>query len=394
MINSKIANTVITRFVLTVLIIFTLFCSCKNNIESTPLLIKKISIEARVARAKKVYRMMDNSAGFHDGLAYFQESESKNWGFIDKEGKVAIEPIFSEVDQFSCGIALVRIGERESYIDTAGKFIDLPNFSLGDRCNDNIVMVSIDSAGVSYKRFVKKNGEWLNNSFYAESWGFSEGLANVKVNGKWGYINTLGEIQIPCKYHMAREFKNGLASVTTDSELWGCIDSKGSIVIPMYFDNFIDFNNDRGRIVVGWGYQSVERNFGPVKSTAREWKPGRYGFINKKGEIVIPPILEAPDPLVNLSFHDGLAIVVVGRFPFSRLTYMDVQGNRWKSSFKYAERFSEGLAVAGKNINNLGFINTSGNYLIKPSYKEAIQFSEGSAIVQDESGWYILKRFE
>ena len=68
---------------------------------------------------------------------------------------------------------------------------------------------------------------------------FSEGLAAVMKDGKWGYINTKGEEVIPCRYSMCEVFHEGLAAVQKYSEEgyldaeWGYIDTKGKEVIPL-----------------------------------------------------------------------------------------------------------------------------------------------------------------
>ncbi|MGN1002911.1 MAG: WG repeat-containing protein [Oscillospiraceae bacterium] len=48
---------------------------------------------------------------------------------------------------------------------------------------------------------------------YEEAGQFSDGLAAVKMNGKWGYINTQGEVVIPFQYEMAFMFSEGKAVV-------------------------------------------------------------------------------------------------------------------------------------------------------------------------------------
>ena len=58
---------------------------------------------------------------------------------------------------------------------------------------------------------------WSNN--------FSEGLANVKINGKWGYINTKGEEVIPCQYDAANPFSEGVAVVIIGKK-WKYIDKE------------------------------------------------------------------------------------------------------------------------------------------------------------------------
>ena len=41
--------------------------------------------------------------------------------------------------------------------------------------------------------------DWVNNFF--------EGLASVKLNGKWGFIDKTGREAIPCKYDNVCSFR-------------------------------------------------------------------------------------------------------------------------------------------------------------------------------------------
>lgn len=68
---------------------------------------------------------------------------------------------------------------------------------------------------------------------YEEIGVFSEGLAAVKKGGKWGYINTKGEIVIPITIdtpYGAGRFSEGLAYVVEDVHSFSLIDTKGKIV--------------------------------------------------------------------------------------------------------------------------------------------------------------------
>ncbi len=51
---------------------------------------------------------------------------------------------------------------------------------------------------------------------YAEAQPFSEGLAAVKVNGKWGFIDAAGAMVIEPAYVEAASFTNGYCAVTSD----------------------------------------------------------------------------------------------------------------------------------------------------------------------------------
>jgi hypothetical protein len=45
------------------------------------------------------------------------------WGFIDKSGKIVINPQFDEAMAFADGLARVKVGHKTGYINTAGKYI-------------------------------------------------------------------------------------------------------------------------------------------------------------------------------------------------------------------------------------------------------------------------------
>ena len=70
-----------------------------------------------------------------------------------------------------------------------------------------------------------------------------DGLIAVCVNGKWGFVDTNGEMKIEPKYKDARSFSNGLAAVF-DGTNWGFINKKGELAIEYqfpdvgYFDNY------------------------------------------------------------------------------------------------------------------------------------------------------------
>ncbi len=57
---------------------------------------------------------------------------------------------------------------------------------------------------------------WRNN--FDEVWSFREGLAVVKKNNKWGYVDNTGTIKIPLVYDKAHGFINGVAWVVQNGK--------------------------------------------------------------------------------------------------------------------------------------------------------------------------------
>ena len=139
-----------------------------------------------------------------------------------------------------------------------------------------------------YISYINNKREELIPLKYDYIGNFHEGLAKVKLNGKWGYINNKGEEVISPKYDYAGDFHEGLAAVRLNGE-WRYINNRGEEVISPKYNYVGDFHE---------GLAVVELN-------------GKYGYINNKGEEVIS--LKYDDAG---DFHEGLAPVLYKRKEF------------------------------------------------------------------------------
>lgn len=68
---------------------------------------------------------------FSEGLAAVQIQDengfTKKWGFIDKSGKMVIEPMFEDAASFKNGLAYVKINAaKQGYINRSGQFVWQP----------------------------------------------------------------------------------------------------------------------------------------------------------------------------------------------------------------------------------------------------------------------------
>ena len=77
---------------------------------------------------------------------------------------------------------------------------------------------------------------------------FSEGLAAIKLNRRWGFIDETDKEFIPIMYKNVRSFKKGLAAISLNG-WWGYIDISGMVVIPIVHEFVPDAKPDVVRVL-------------------------------------------------------------------------------------------------------------------------------------------------
>jgi len=119
----------------------------------------------------------------------------------------------------------------------------------------------------------------IENDYY-------NGLALVKKDGKWGYIDKNRHVKIPLIYDSANNFTDKIAKVKKNN-LWGYINTSGKEIVPV--DYYFCGEISNGIIAVGKG--------------------GKYGFIDRNGNKVCELIYDRVEPFSN----EGTAKVVIDR---------------------------------------------------------------------------------
>ena len=224
---------------------------------------------------------------FDEGLAPVKVGEK--WGFVDKTGNQVIPCVYSDVGEFENGMAPVRKGKKWGYIDR----------------NGNLVVSCIYDHAENYK---------------------ANGLACISINKKMGCIDRTGRVAIPLIYDCIANHETIL--VAELEEKWGFIDLEGNpvedfsvykVLARKYDQVFI--NNGEVRTFSF----ALDGKYGLATNDGNELIPPRYdwlgnsfvedmlavgirgkgvGFVNKQGEeIVAPQYEEASD------FHEGRAAV-------------------------------------------------------------------------------------
>lgn len=290
--------------------------------------------------------------------------------------RMAIEPQFADVAvDFSEGIAgvFMKYGQGVTNIDTSGNSI--------------------------------------SPETYPNVRPFSNGLAAVEKDQKWGYINKEGKVVIPFEYVLANDFSDGLGLVNID--VFGddqyyrraYIDSKGRALgaqIKGVANNFSEGyaaiqGKDNTWTIINKKYVATSSRllFDEIgefhEGLARVKQGNNYGFIDTLGKVVIPI-----QPLAfGLRFYEGYCLVMID----GKYGYMDKFGKIvLPCKYTYAENFSCGRAVVSESTKRsegsgaidggFGVIDHDGNYVVKPDKFEFIvgPFSDGFAIVGSDEG--------
>lgn len=111
---------------------------------------------------------------------------------------------------------------------------------------------------------------------YDELYPFSEGLAAVKKDGKFGYIDTKGNLVIPCQFGYASDFIEGTAVVVKDDGMPYCIlNSDGRVIETKYIFK------DNSRYIESDGSLSQSSETHILNGEVREYV-GFYTLTEKK----------------------------------------------------------------------------------------------------------------
>lgn len=240
--------------------------------------------------------------GFKEGLARVQIKGK--YGFIDKTGKIIVNPIYEDAQDFKEGLAAV---------------------AKKDEKKDEVLWGYIDKTGavkINFQ-FVKDKDKW-----FCEPGSFRDGLAFTSIDGKqWGCIDKDGKYQINPQFEgdfgNSYEFINGVSLVSQGGS-YGYIDKKGKYIINPQFKK--------------------ARRFSANNFAAVQHSDGKWGFINKEGKYEINPQFEE----------------VAGGF-FGKIAFV-------KSSDKYGIIDKKGLYIVNPQFDDVKLYDIGSNYSVETDY--------------------------
>lgn len=202
--------------------------------------------------------IISSTGGYGDGLAPVQTESG--YIYIDGEGNQKLGP-FDKASVFCNGIAAVKSGEQWQVIDSSGKIIydgagDIVLDGMGRCAVQEVFFAAVDGSYALYSM----DGIKIKNESYESVDAFNaDGIAAVKKDGLWGYIDKEGNWVLEPQYEEAKSFSNGLAGISKEG-LWGFIDMSGEVVMPCIYEN-VDYWNEKNccMVLTGGFWQLLKR---------------------------------------------------------------------------------------------------------------------------------------
>lgn len=165
------------------------------------------------------------------------------YGYKDEQGRMVIEPQFTDIIGFSEGLCAVAVGTKTE------------NLKIASLSKDIKITTGKDWG------YIDKTGKWVIRPSFEYAGSFSEGLANARVNKEYGYIDKTGKFIIKPQFRNAFQFSEGLAAIISkENAKYGYIDKKGNIVIEPQFENATRFVKGKAKVKIDGKQAIIDRS--------------------------------------------------------------------------------------------------------------------------------------
>lgn len=190
------------------------------------------------------------SVGNFSGGVYPIETKQGSYSYYKENGALWKDG-FSFAGTFWDGYLVVLDGTGYHFMN-----------NKGEQSGGSFEKIAMDelSVGMRQKRFFGMNGnayqmytdsgKAVGSGSWQDAVPFSETgkYAAVENDGKWGFVDTKGNMVIEPQYEAARSFSYGFAAVKSNGK-WGFIDTKGKMCIDPVFDEAKDMNS-KGNVFI------------------------------------------------------------------------------------------------------------------------------------------------
>lgn len=247
--------------------------------------------------------------------------------------------------------------------------------------------------------YIDKYGIQVINSDYESVKAFNEsGYAPVKKEGKWGFIDKKGKKVIDFEYDEVGSFTfadNSLLLATAKKNgKWGFIDEKGNPKIDFQYRRAKYFSEGIANVLeFGGGWKYIDVNEKPINNIIYKGAfpfKGGYALVREK-DCGYKRLITTEGKATRYIFEDALS-VSEGWVAFKLADlwgFLNLENDKViEAQYEEVQSFSEGYATVKKN-GLWGYINKDGNEIINRSYRKALPFYNNYALVKDLSNKWI-----
>ena len=240
--------------------------------------------------------------------------DSQRYGYIDRQGELAIAMDYEYATDFIDGLAIVTKNRKQGMIDINGSFMipikydklwPVKSGMIRYRNNNKFGYIDFKSKNEVFSTFssatdfqdahavvnngnnyllIDKTGRTIHLPYTLVDTG-GEGKWIYALNASYGFLDNDGVVLCPPNFDLVMRYREERAGFALN-DVWGYLDEDGKIVIPPKYPLVWDFIDGYARMIGGTG----------------------FGFINKNGDDILPSAyMEVRD------FSEGLARIQVYR---------------------------------------------------------------------------------
>lgn len=202
-------------------------------------------------RFERIYRFMN---GFGNATI------NGKMGYIDSTGAWVIEPRFDVAAPFGPeGLALVTIGDEEVFIDRTGNVVVKGDFKVLHSFSGGLARAAVGENSNDLKwGYLDTAGRWVAEP--VQDWVSTshEGLSAMTKDGRTSYLDDEGSVvlELDCS---GVDFSDGLAGIVMNDK-WGYVDRNGVRVIEPRYDRGYEYQFGLAKVLLGDRIAYIDRS--------------------------------------------------------------------------------------------------------------------------------------
>ncbi|HPO50343.1 MAG TPA: WG repeat-containing protein, partial [Spirochaetota bacterium] len=298
---------------------------------------------------------------------------------------------YDDIYNFSEGIALVRKNSKYGYIDKNGKVIVNPVYEDGTNFNSNVAFVKEDNLW----GMINKTGNFIIKPYYDWVWGSQNDYYAVKKNNYYGIVNKNGKVVVEIKYDWVEIIKEKNNAILSLEGKKGCVDLKnGKTLINFDYEDILYINEAERFIIkkdalyyicdedgktLGNRYDNIYNDY-YFSDYFYFTKNYNYGIIDKNDELILK---EDKYAFLKVISKDK-KLIAVRKFDEDYCRIIDFSGKEIAfTRYSSIDKFINGFFRSEKN----------GKYgLIDDNYNEVLPTVYENILKLEKSGCYRISK--